>query len=81
MACHRTGCSLGFNPFPKNLLAKRCLLDANDFGLKCRLTDIWIKIINITFLPNIGFTAVSAQCAGGPSLNKVSNAIHLRFDL
>ena len=32
-------------------------------------------------LPEIDFTAIHAQGAGGQNVNKVSSAIHLRFDI
>lgn len=52
-------------------------------GLSWRLYPTGHPIIRIPAIPEseVAFTAVRAQGAGGQNVNKVSNAIHLRFDI
>ena len=42
-----------------------------------------LKISNTTTIPEeeIEFSAIRAQGSGGQNVNKVSSAIHLRFDI
>ena len=57
-----------------------CKVDTTSLQFNCQRHDLMTKIIAID-VSEINVTAIRAQGAGGQNVNKVSSAIHLRFDI